>query len=433
MFMKKLLSIFVLALLTALLSAQVSKTVNVLSAGMLTTLLTATERATVTNLTVSGIVDLRDFKIIRDSMPTLTSIDISNVTIAEYSQFIFNADGIAVDLNADGIITDNDKVIYSANSLPRILNKWINIISIKLPTSVTSLSDNAFQNCSSLTNIILPNSLTAIGNQAFQGCSNLSGIVIPQSVTNIGDQAFLGCDNLANINIPTSVISIGVLAFGSCSITVDNSNPKYSSLGGVLYNKKQTKIIYCPTSKTGSFIIPSTVDSIEMGAFYECNKLASISIPSSVKSIGNYAFYECSKLMSIYVWTSTPINIIEGTNAFININKTLCTLYVPINSKALYQAANEWKDFVNISEFTTAVNMVNNENIKLYPNHVIDYFSLSGINYKASLTILDLNGKTLLAKPITDNENIAVGTLSKGMYIVKIITNNGIIERKIMK
>lgn len=413
--MKKLLSIFVFSLLTTLLTAQVSKTVNVTTAGTLTTLLTATEKTTVTDLTVTGNIDVRDIKIIRESMPILTTIDISNVTIAEYSGFILDANGNAVDMNADGIITESDKVFYSANSLPRMLSNWINIITIKLPNSITNLSDNAFQGCSNLSNIILPNSLTTIGNQAFQGCSNLSNIIIPESVTKIGDQAFLGCNNLININIPASVVSIGVLSFGSCSITVDISNPKYSSSEGLLYNKNQTKIIYCPTSKAGSFTIPTTVDSLEIGAFYQCSNLTTITIPSSVRSIGNFAFGECSGLLSIYALGLTPITIANNTNAFYNVNKSLCTLYVPDNSKALYVVANEWKDFVNINELITAVNTISNV-VKVYCKDL--KIIVEGTSEGETVTLYTIHGKEIQSFT-SKGEKINITVDSNSVYLVK--------------
>jgi len=49
------------------------------------------------------------------------------------------------------------------------------------------------------------------------------------------------------------------------------------------------------------------------------------------------------------------------------------------------------------------------------------------------ITIRDLNGKTVLTKQITGNENISVSSLSKGVYILEITTSDGTIEKKIVK
>ena len=95
--------------------------------------------------------------------------------------------------------------------------------------SVTSIGDNAFNDCRSLQSVTIPNSVTSIGNYAFDHCVNLQSVTIPNSVTSIGDNAFWGCSNLQSVTIPNSVTSIGNNAFSDCSslqsVTI-NSNPK---------------------------------------------------------------------------------------------------------------------------------------------------------------------------------------------------------------
>ena len=79
--------------------------------------------------------------------------------------------------------------------------------------SVTSIGDNAFSGCSSLTNVVIPGSVTSIGDYAFYGCSKLNGVIIQDGVTSIGDYAFSGCTGLTSVVIPVSVTSIGDYAF----------------------------------------------------------------------------------------------------------------------------------------------------------------------------------------------------------------------------
>src|SRR5665647_2040121 len=83
--MKKLINLLLCFCFTILVQAQVSKTISVATAGKLNTLLTATEKTTITNLTITGTIDARDFKTMRDNMPALAVLDISSVTIAVYN------------------------------------------------------------------------------------------------------------------------------------------------------------------------------------------------------------------------------------------------------------------------------------------------------------------------------------------------------------
>lgn len=92
----------------------------------------------------------------------------------------------------------------------------LDLTSINIPNSVTSIGDGAFYGCSSLTSITIPNSVTSISDRTFYYCSSLTSITIPNSVTSIGDHAFYSCSSLTSITIPNSVTFIGDGAFFSC-------------------------------------------------------------------------------------------------------------------------------------------------------------------------------------------------------------------------
>ncbi|MEE0950930.1 MAG: leucine-rich repeat domain-containing protein [Paludibacteraceae bacterium] len=151
--------------------------------------------------------------------------------------------------------------------------------------SVTSVGEDAFYGCSSLTSVTIPNSVTSIGSSAFSGCSSLTSVTIGNGVTSIGSEAFYGCTSLTSVTIPNSVTSIGSSAFSGCS-----------KLTSPVYNAHC--FAYLPPSYSGLYAIPEGIKQIAGGAFYECSSLTSVTIPNSVTSIGNYAFYGCKSLTS---------------------------------------------------------------------------------------------------------------------------------------
>ena len=83
--------------------------------------------------------------------------------------------------------------------------------------SVTSIGNDAFENCSGLTSVTIPNSVTSIDSWAFWECSGLTSVTIPNSVTSIGESAFSWCSSLTSVTIGNSVTSIGESAFYGCN------------------------------------------------------------------------------------------------------------------------------------------------------------------------------------------------------------------------
>lgn len=141
---------------------------------------------------------------------------------------------------------------------------------------------NVIKNNEYLKSIVLPSTLIVIGNDAFNGCQYLTSVSIPASVTSIGSSVFTGCTSLA-------------------SISVDSYNSAYSSDEGVLLNKAGTMLILCPQGKSGEYILPDSVTTIEGSAFANCAKLTYVRLGKNVSSIGSGPFNGCSSLARITV------------------------------------------------------------------------------------------------------------------------------------
>ena len=225
-----------------------------------------------------------------------------------------------------------DDVLFNKDKSRIISFRNRNVESYVIPSSVTSIGDRAFNDCSSLSEIVIPASVTNIGDFAFCSCRSLCKIVIPASVTSIGDHAFSGCSSLSEIVIPASVTSIGDCAFHDCSslseIVIPSSVTSIgdsafwgcSSLSEIVIPSSVTSIgdsAFSDCHSLSKIVIPSSVTSIGKGAFWGCDSLSEIVIPASVTSIGDDAFWDCDSLSKIVIPSSvTSI----GFGAFRNCN-----------------------------------------------------------------------------------------------------------------
>lgn len=246
--------------------------------------------------------------------------------------------------------------------------------SVVVGNSVATIGKDAFAHCTALTSVEFSGNLVKIGDAAFYGCTKLESIDIPATVTTIGDDAFGYCRGLTSVYIPASVMSIGYMAFTYCSrlenINVDENNPEYSSIDGVLLNRDGTILIAFPTAREGEYAIPETVNIIGETAF-QGSKLTSVTIPSSVTAIAESAFFNC-ELPSIIIPATVTI---IGTQAFLEcLNLTSVyyeaedpgefdwmvfgeytynagTLYVPESALEKCRQINPWKNFKTIQAF----------------------------------------------------------------------------------
>ena len=262
--------------------------------------------------------------------------------------------------------------------------------------TVTAISDDAFANSSSITSVEIPNGVKTIGDMAFFCCGSLTSVTIPNSVTTIGVGAFAVCYLMTSLTIPASVTSIGDNALGSCSslsaINVDNSNPSFKSVDGVVYNKAQNTIVCCPAGITGDYTIPNNITTIGKGAFAGCSRLTSITIPESVTTIEGRAFDYCSGLTSITIPNS--VTIIDSS-AFSNCQNlesvTLSEGVTTICEAAFYQCGSLTS--ITIPASTTAISnkafydCINLSSINVNENNP-NYASIDGVLFNKDKTTL---------------------------------------------
>lgn len=346
---------------------------------------------------------------------------------------------------------------------------------------VTSIQDNAFRNCSTLTNITLPDSMVSIGVYSFSHCSSLvsvsfnniissignyafeycglTSVNIPNSVTYLGKWAFYNCSNLSSANLSESLTTLNMCLFRGCSslssIIIPNSVTSLQShcfngsgLTSVNFGNSVTSIginafSFCPNLKYIN--IPNSVTTLEAYAFQGSNALDSIRLSDNITSIGNYTFQNCSSLdyielphlidsiglfafdvcTSLNYIISHPINPpkVSSVTAFSGVSKTI-PVYVDCDVIDDYQSAENWSDFTNIRCKASLENISTNAlQTTLYPNPTNDktVLSVEGLKNDSQVMVYDIFGrriKTYSIKPNQKEMNIDVSGLNSGTYYI---------------
>lgn len=324
----------------------------------------------------------------------LTSIEIPN-SVTSIGSFAFEKCTSLTSIEISNSVTSIGNGTFSNCS---------GLTEITIPDSVTSIGEWAFSGCTSLTTIIWNaqncNSISQYGyDSPFNSvCNQITSFIFGDKVKTIPAYLCYRMRSLMSIEIPNSVTNIGYNAFYYCdslvSINVSTSNANYCSVDGVLFNKEQTELIQYPAGKLDAeYTIPNSVTSIGKNAFLNCNSLTSMEISNNVNNIGDAAFFNCHGLTSVMIgnsvvvigmdafglcdsltsvsigsnvysikesaffncsslnvitnYATTPQNIANGV--FEGVNKSTCKLFVPKNSISLYQNAEVWREFFNIS------------------------------------------------------------------------------------
>ena len=208
--------------------------------------------------------------------------------------------------------------------------------SIEIADGLTAINYGTFQRCYGLRNVTMPNSVTSIGQYAFYLCSGLTSVTLPSGLTSIGDDAFRGCSRLTSVTIPDSVTSINKYTFESCS------GLRTCTIGSGVISIGDGAFRGC--SSLTSLTIPDNVKTVDLWAFSACTSLTSLTIGSGITSINNDTFHSCSSLTSVTINATTPPRL-HSSSAFDNTNN--CPIFVPCDSVNAYKSANWWSNLAN--------------------------------------------------------------------------------------
>ena len=185
------------------------------------------------------------------------------------------------------------------------------------------------------------------------GMDKLTSISIPNSVTSIGDNVFEGCSSLSSVKWNVKKYN----DFSSKEIPFA-SNPITSFTFGDDVERIPAYLCY-NMADLSSIVIPNSVTEIGASAFEGCDKLRTVEIGKGITSIGDKAFADCSAIYSMGIDAIIP-PIVESST-FNNVSRTT-QIKVPCSAVAAYQASSYWNEFTNYVEtpYTLVVNTNDN-------------------------------------------------------------------------
>jgi len=175
---------------------------------------------------------------------------------------------------------------------------------VTIPEGVLSIGNEAFAECANLESVVFPESLEAIDGYAFYGCRSLADAEFPATLGTIGYCAFSQCAALQSIRLSQNIAYISVGAFAGCnaSVEVDEScafcASTYCVVDDMLFDADMTRLVYCPTGKSGDVYVPQGVEEFD---FSSCSNITSITLPKTVSFIPYWSLGGCSSLMEINI------------------------------------------------------------------------------------------------------------------------------------
>lgn len=304
------------------------------------------------------------------------------------------------------------------------------ITSITLPSSVVNIPFSVFSDCTMLESAdFSKSSISSLGEYCFFNCSNLKSVSLPSSLVSFIGDVFYGCENLESLTclakVPPSAQTFGDIV-NTCTLYVPegsvelykaaenwkdfvNIRPIESSqivVDGIKYeiiSKNNFEVtVASDNSYTGNLNIPEqivfdgdfyTVTELAENAFYLCDEITGITLPATINKVDANAFFACKNLTSVDLGDTSIVSIEDNTflycsaletvilpstisqigykafqgcgsiasltcpaavppvcsdNAFDSSIYTTCKLKVPAESMDLYKEANVWMNFASL-------------------------------------------------------------------------------------
>lgn len=206
------------------------------------------------------------------------------------------------------------------------------IPAIKLPSTLTSLDENAFWNYSGAIDLSAATNYTEVGAKAFRTYKG-SSLTLPEWITAIGTKSFENCtakldlsacaittipvDGFYNfygaeLKLPATIATSND-AFDGCTASVDLSASALTAIPKSGFYNFQGAELKLPATITsiGANAFESCAASVDLSActglteiptycFYK-STATDIKLPNSLTTLGNYAFRDCANITSMVI------------------------------------------------------------------------------------------------------------------------------------
>ncbi len=189
------------------------------------------------------------------------------------------------------------------------------LTSIKLPATVTTIPEGAFENCAVLTDAEFSGTLQSIGANAFKGCVKFSSFIIPSSVESIGAGAFMNSGlTTLSAQAGSQLTTVGDNAFSGSKLTsVDLKNAsKLKTLGKGSF----ANLTVLPEGQEFTVTFPATADpaftELPANLFQGSTVLTKIEIPAYITKFSAGVFTG-TKLTSLSFAPGSQLEELSGS------------------------------------------------------------------------------------------------------------------------
>ena len=250
--------------------------------------------------------------------------------------------------SVEGVLVENNSVLlkYPAG---RTATTYV------VPEGLTEIGENAIERNEYLTEVVLPSTLKRLHIESIY-LENLNKITLPASLEQL-DCAAIGSVMLKTIHIPAKVKIIGSGTFMDCvgleNITVDENNPYYTAVDGVLYTKSMNCLVQYPNAKKNTtFTVPNKVKSLSLWSFLEVPALKELVLQEGLVLVEE-CLNELDNLERIVCNTVTPPYVDEENEYMLRGFWEEVILCIPREAHDAYLNHPVWGNFVHV-EYITA-------------------------------------------------------------------------------